>query len=262
MTVISFEAPARAGEPMARARGRGRTTPLYVVCSPRRGVGKTLVARLLAEFYMTEGQPVSLFDFADEGPRLADFLPGITELADIGDTSKEMAFFDRLMGEPGSDERVPVRIIDLSYREFGNFFVVARKIGFFEEARSRGMDPYILYLIDPEPNSADAYALLRREFPHTAMLPVRNQIVAEGIPYCSAFLNASSVPVVLELAVLGPAAKAMVDRTTFSFAKSWRKANSTGKRDDELRAWVRRSFLQFREIELWRICDEILAALE
>jgi hypothetical protein len=74
-----------------------KTTPLYVVCSPCRGVGKTLVSRLLAEFYVVNDRPVAAFDLADEGPQLTDYLPGITTVADIADTLGQMTFFDRLI---------------------------------------------------------------------------------------------------------------------------------------------------------------------
>ena len=42
----------------------GKTTPLYVVCSPRRCVGKTLISRLLVEFYVVKDRPVVAFDLA------------------------------------------------------------------------------------------------------------------------------------------------------------------------------------------------------
>jgi hypothetical protein len=65
-----------------------QTTPLYVVCSPCRRVGKTLVSRLLTEFYVVNDRPVAAFDLADEGPQLADYLPGITTIADINVSSE------------------------------------------------------------------------------------------------------------------------------------------------------------------------------
>ena len=58
-----------------RPAPRSSPTPLYIVCSPFRGVGKTLIARLLAEFHQIEDRPVAAFDLADEGPQLADYLP-------------------------------------------------------------------------------------------------------------------------------------------------------------------------------------------
>ena len=63
-----------------------KTTPLYVVCSPCRRVGKSLISRLLTEFYVVSDRPVAAFDLADEGPQLADFLPNITTVVDIADT--------------------------------------------------------------------------------------------------------------------------------------------------------------------------------
>src|ERR1700746_4034230 len=88
----------------------GKTTPLYVVCSPCRRVGKTLVSRLLAEFYVVNDRPVAAFDLADEGPQLADYLPGITTIADIGDTCGQMALFDRILAGNGA-----VTVIDLPH---------------------------------------------------------------------------------------------------------------------------------------------------
>jgi hypothetical protein len=132
-----------------------KTAPLYVVCSPFRGVGKTLVARLLAEFYVVNDRPVAAFDLADEGPQLADYLPDITTVADIGDTRGQMAFFDRLIADD-----VGARIIDLSHRAFKNFFTVVQEIRFFEEARRRSIEPLILFIIDSDPKSANTYAML------------------------------------------------------------------------------------------------------
>jgi hypothetical protein len=79
----------------------GKTTPLYVVCSPRRRGGKTLVSRLLTEFYVLGDRPVAAFDLCDEGPQLADYLPKFTTIADINDIRDQMPFFERLIAEDG-----------------------------------------------------------------------------------------------------------------------------------------------------------------
>jgi hypothetical protein len=68
-------------------------TPLYVVCSPRTRVGKTLVSRLLTEFYFVDDRHVAAFDLADEGPQLVDYLPEITTVVDIRDIRGQVAFF-------------------------------------------------------------------------------------------------------------------------------------------------------------------------
>jgi hypothetical protein len=242
------------------ARSAG-PAPIYIVCSPTRRVGKTLVARLLTEHHLADARPVAAFDLADEGPRLADFLPDHARLATIRDIRGQMRFFDGLI----EANQVP-KIIDVSHREFRNFFVVAEKIGLFEEARRRAIEPLILFLIDPDPMAAKSYAQLRRRFSGTSLLPVRNLTVAKGLPYGAAFPHASTLAVSLEIPVLGPAARAHIDREAFSFTDFARDAQprvglSTRPRE-ELESWLRRVRFQFREMELGLICEQILTALQ
>jgi hypothetical protein len=144
----SRDEPARVSAvERRRGQGRNKTAPLYVVCSPFRGVGKTLVSRRLAEFSDVNDRAAAAFDLADEGPQLAAYLPDITTVANVGDTSGQMAFFDRLIADD-----VGARIIDLSHRMFKNFFTVVQEIQFFEEARRRSIEPLILFIIDPDPS--------------------------------------------------------------------------------------------------------------
>jgi hypothetical protein len=119
-------------------------------------------------------------------------------------------------------------------------------------------------MIDPGPKSAKAYTILRRWFAEASLLPVRNQLVAKGIPYCSAFPNGSTVNVSLEIPLLGSALKPLVEQPSFSFADFWRTTpvSLPVRLDDELRAWIKRIFLQFREIELWLMCEDILSSLK
>jgi hypothetical protein len=259
MLTATRPAPAASASSPARDGAIQRTTALYIVCSPQRGVGKTLLARLLAEFYLIDGRPLAAFDLADEGPQLADYLPGSTTLADIGDAPGQMALFDSIIAD-----RRATKIIDLSHRTFRDFFTIADKIGFFEEARRQGIEPLILFMIDPNPKSAKAYTILRRWCAAASLLPVRNQLVAKGIPYCAAFPNESTVSVSLEIPLLGASLKPLVEQQSFSFARFWRTTpvSLPVKLDDELRAWIKRIFLQFREIELWLMCEDILSALK
>src|SRR6202163_1107641 len=145
MLSAPWQAPAETGSPRVRGHGTSRkTTPLYVICSPQRCVGETLLARLLTEVYLIDGRPVAAFDLADEGPQLSDYLPRCTTIASISDTPGQMAFFDRIIAEQQA-----TNILDVSYRTFKDFFVVVQKVGFFEEARRRSIEPVILFMIDP-----------------------------------------------------------------------------------------------------------------
>lgn len=251
------EAPAETDSARTRS-GASSPGPIYIVCSPHRRVGKTLVARLLTEYY-SAGRDVVAFDFADEGPQLADYLPQFTKVVDIGDVRGQMAFFDRLIVDSSS-----AKVIDLSHRAFRNFFTVAHKIEFFAELRRRSIEPFILFMVDPEPKSAQAYAMLRRWFTEASLLPVRNRAVAKGVPYSDVFANASTVAVSIEIPILSPSIKALVDQKAFSFSEFRRGAYVKMPRrlQDDMQAWMKSVFLQFREIELALISEQIFSSLQ
>ncbi len=225
----------------------GKTTPLYVVCSPCRRVGKTLVSRLLAEFYVVNDRPVAAFDLADEGPQLTDYLPDITTIADIADTRGQMAFFDRLIADD-----VGARIIDLSHRAFKNFFTVVQDIGLFEETRRRSIETLILFIIDPDPRSAKAYGMLRHQLSQASLLPVRNQIKAAATPHARPNANPTS----LDIPLLALPLQALIDRPSFSFSRprGASPADLPVLLKDELSRWVERVFFQFRTLELLLGC--------
>ena len=257
MSIAASERPAEAKPPVSHhdSLTRSKTTPLYVVCSPRRGVGKTLLSRLLIEFHDLDDRPVAAFDLAEEGPQLADFMPDRTTIADINDISGQMAFFDSLIPDSNA-----IKVIDLGHRIFRNFFIIVQKIGFFEEARRHGIEPLLLFMVDPDPKSAEAYSTLQRRFKNVPLLPVRNHAITKGMPYRDAFPNGGAVPVSPEIPVLGPSLKALVEQQSFSFAQFWRKAleRFPARLDNELRPWMERVFFQFRQIDICLTREDIL----
>jgi hypothetical protein len=239
---------------------RSAPAPIYVVCSPNRQVGKTMLARMLAEHHAADARPFAAFDLSDEAPGLADFLTDRVSIPNIREMRGQVKFFDSLI-EP---DNVP-KVIDVSHREFANFFTIVDKIGLFEEARRRRIEPVILFLVDRTQVAANAYDLLRRRFAGTSLLPVRNLTVAKGVPYGASFPHASRLVVSLEMAVLGPAAKSFVERERFSFLNLGKPAppypDMSARTHAELEAWFRRARFQFREMELSLIRQQIQSAL-
>lgn len=230
----------------------GKTTPLYVVCSPRRRGGKTLLSRLLTEFYVLGGRPVTAFDLCDEGPQLADYLPQFTTIADINDIRDQVAFFERLIAE---DEEA--KIIDLSHRIFQNFFTTVQKIGFFEEALRHSIAPLILCVIDMHPKSPEIYATIQRWFPEATVLRVRN--VAKGIATSAPDApEARTAPAVLEFPYLRLSLRTLIDGQDFLFSEFWRvkPTNLADALDQELLDWVTGVFSQFRDIEVSLGCND------
>src|SRR2546423_15582378 len=207
MTIGTCEAPTSIVPAGLRVSNGRRARPLYVVCSPVRGVGKTLVSRLLTEVHFIDEKQVAAFDLADEGPQMADFLPGCTAISEIGNILGQMQFFERLICDSDS-----TTIVDLSHRVFRDFFLVVHKIGFFEEARRRSVEPVILFIVDQDPKAAKAYAILRRWFSDVALIPLRNHKSATGMRFLEKFPLSSAVPLSVQIPVLSPALTAIVDQ--------------------------------------------------
>jgi hypothetical protein len=123
-----------------------RRTPVYIICSPRPLVGKTLVARLLCEFLALQRGRVTAFDLNLKEPSLLDYLPKLTETAEIDDTLGKMQLMDRLI----LNDNI-AKVIDLGYHAFDEFFKMADEIGFIKEAARRGIAPLVPLVADTHP---------------------------------------------------------------------------------------------------------------
>jgi hypothetical protein len=221
-----------------------RTTPVYIVCSPRPLVGKTLLARLLSEFLLLKNGEVSAFDVNLKEPSLLDYLPRITETAEIDDTVGKIALMDRVIADDGV-----AKVIDLGFHVFDEFFKMSEEIGFMKEAARRRVTPIILFLPDTDRVSARAYAMLRQQIPPAALVVVDNEYVLRGeLPAAMShgrMLRISALPVFL---------KTYIERLPFSFTEYLRsEADSSA----ELHQWVRQNYLSFRELELNLILQKL-----
>jgi len=223
----------------------GTPTPLYIVCSPFRCVGTTLVARLIAEFYALTERPVAAFDLADEGPQLSDFLPDLTTAADISCVRSQMAFFDRLI-----DDNSGAKIVDVNHRAFTRFCAVVHEIGLCAEARNRAFEPRVLFIPGPDPTSAksaEAHATLEQAFTSASLLPVRNQIEIGEREIAPALADTALAAV--HIPQLGFSLRAMIDRPAFSFAAFLRTPTAlSAALTDELQDWIADVFCQFRAL--------------
>jgi hypothetical protein len=121
---------------------------VLIVASPRPRVGKTLVARILADHLTLVGEPRRLFDTDAAERRLSTFFPDNTTVVDLERVPDQMKLFDSLAAQP------PVsQVIDLTHRSFAKFFKLVREIGYFAEAKAVGLEPVIFYIPDSEPDS-------------------------------------------------------------------------------------------------------------
>lgn len=218
-------------------------TPVYIICSPRPFVGKTLVARLLIEFLALQRGAVAAFDVNLKEPSLLDYLPALTETAEIDDTAGKVALMDRLIVNDGVG-----KVIDLGFHAFDEFFVMIDEIGFLKEAARRQVAPLILFVADTDRASLRGYEMLRTKFPPRALLTIDNEYVVRGeLPAICAQDR------VLPIAALPTFLKTYIDRLNFSFTGYLRAEKDSST---ELHQWIRDNYYSFRELELslagWR----------
>ncbi len=212
-------------------------TPVYIICSPRPLVGKTLAARLLSEFLLLKNGTVAAFDINLKEPSLLDYLPGITETAEIDDTFGKMALMDRLIINDGV-----AKVIDLGFHAFDEFFKMSEEIGFMKEAARRGVAPVILFVGDTDRTSARSYPMLQQQIPATALVTIDNEHVVRGeLP------PAFAMGRVVRIAALPSFLRTYIDRLKFSFTDYLRGETDSST---ELHQWIRRNYLSFRELEL------------
>jgi hypothetical protein len=226
--------------------------PLYIVASPRPRVGKTLIARLLIEFFRTGNQPLAAYDLDCREPALAGHFPHLVATVDITDTRGQMALFDRLIA--GASRTT---IIDLGYAPFDKFFGVMTEIGFVQEARRRLIEPIVLFVTDSTPATVRAYAELRHSLETTAFVPVHNESVSvmftkEDFPPTRPEYGVIRIP------RLSPIVRGVVDRPSFSFGAymTERPGGPT-----EIHSWISTIFAEFRELELRLLMGKLGASL-
>ena len=212
-------------------------TPVYIICSPRPLVGKTLIARLLSEFLLLKNGAVAAFDINLKEASLLEYLPDITETAEVDDTFGKMALMDRLIINDGV-----AKVIDLGFHAFDEFFKMSGEIGFMKEAARRGVSPIVLFVGDTDRVSARGYPVLQRQIPATALVTIENEFVVRGeLP--PAFTHGK----VLRIAALPVFLKTYIDRLSFSFTEYLRNEKDSST---ELHQWIRKNYFSFRELEL------------
>ena len=218
---------------------------ITIIASPRPRVGKTLSARLLADFHRQEGRAVATFDLNAGDKTLAHFLPEQTTIASIWDINGQIALFDSLLADENR-----TKVVDLGHESFESFFAVTHQIGFVEEARSRSIAVAILFTMTPDKTSVEAYRSLRARFSHATLAPVHNEMLGP-VQHRDKYPLARGNPLV-RIPVLAPGLRRYIEMPPFSFADS-QLADAVGipiSAHAEIQRWLRRIFLEFRELDL------------
>lgn len=230
-------APPHSGEANS---GFNVRSPVMIVCSPRPRVGRTLVARLLVDYFLTDDRPVVAFDASPNDPVLTDYLPGHSIPATIADTRGQMALFDRLIVNIGAP-----KVIDLGSEQFAQFFDIMEEIDFVNEARLRRIDTVILYVTEDHPRSVDAYRRILARFPKATVVPVHNEIFENSGATRQSHPARGAMPVYI--AQLPTLLFGVIYHPGFSIAEFLKRPSEF---PTMLHKWTSQPFIAFRDLEL------------
>jgi hypothetical protein len=225
--------------------------PLYIVASPRPRVGKTLLARLLMEYFLDNGRPLVGFDLNPREPMLAGRFPKLVWPVDIGDIRGQMELFDRLVADTAS-----TKVIDVGYGPFEHFFGVIGDIGFAQEARRRGMDTIVFFITDQAIATVRIYTKLQDRAP-AIFQPVHNEFASlmaasEDFPPTRPECGTIRMP------RLSQVVRGVVDRPSFSF--NTYMAHQPGG-PTEIHSWIADLYTQFRDLELRLLMGRLNSSL-
>jgi len=228
-----------------------------IVASPRPRVGKTLLARLLTGFHGAEGRDVVAFDLNAGKGTLAAFAPDRTSVSDVATTAGQMALFDRLIV---ADD--VAKVVDLGHASFEAFFDLAAQLDFAEEAHRRGVAPAILFIGTPDATSVEAYQRLRHRFAIATLTPVHNELLGAA-PYPSKYAASGSGAALVRIPVLAAALRKYVETPPFALSDDGIAAARHIPHDarDELQRWLRRVYLDFRDLDLRILMADLQSSL-
>jgi hypothetical protein len=227
---------------------------ITIVASPRPRVGKTLLARLLADFHLHNRRNLEVFDINGDDAALSQFMPRYSAPADIAGINGQMALFDRLVADDGS-----YKIVDLGHPAFKAFFDVAKQIDFAAEVRRRGLAVVVLFIATPDATSVDAYANLQRDFPKAGIVPVHNEILGVA-HHRDKFSGAGHGALPIHIATLAPGLRKVIDRRPFSFADA-PGPDIPLEMHMELQRWLRKIYVEFRQMELRVLLSDLTRSL-
>lgn len=243
----------KQGDEAHMDRRTDRRTPLFIVCSPLPHVGKTLLARLLADYFQADNRTFAAFDINPDDFALAQQLPDHTSIAHISDTKGQMALFDQLII---ADETS--KVVDVGYRCFEQFFTILQEIDFNSEAQRKSIAPVVMFIAEQDERSMQAYTALAERFPDLPLVPVLNTGAGTVARSRDSFRSKyATIP--LQIPFLPPALKTALQRSALPTpANDRRPAGSIA----DLQTWSRRVFLQFRELELRLLLEELMPTLQ
>jgi hypothetical protein len=169
---------------------------VYITASDQHRNGKTLLARLLADYLMLDGKDPFMIDTdAPDGP-LRSYFPGRTALADFATMQGQMKVFDTIIASPGRDY-----VVDLPARHLEGFFKAVGELHFFDEARRAGFRIIVFFIVDRSTASLKTARHVQEFAGIDLFVPVQNEFVGSSWPMAERGLIIPALPQALAFSV-------------------------------------------------------------
>lgn len=143
-----------------------------IVASLHGRTGKTLLARIIADYFVLAGTRPLMFDTNLTEQTLHAWFPYDTVVVDVTEVRDQMTLFDTLAARSPES-----RVVDVSHYVFRKFFKVMQESHFAAEARTRRVEPIIFYIADRNPDAYEEGRVLRDRFADCAFVLVENAFV-------------------------------------------------------------------------------------
>ncbi len=169
---------------------------IHIIASDANRNGKTLLARLVADYLLLDKRDPFLFDTdAPEGPLRHSF-PGRTTLADFETIPGQMKVFDTILASPGRDY-----VVDLPQRHLHPFFTAAVDLNFWEAAKAAGFRIFVFFIVDRASTSLRAAEEIAEAVPADLFIAVRNDHVGSSWPTKAPSLHLTALPRHISVAI-------------------------------------------------------------
>ena len=229
-----------------------------IVVSLHGRTGKTLLARVLAEYFILSGRRPLLFDTDAAECSLCACYPHEAIVVDLSRVPDQMTLFDTLaVASPEA------RVVDVSHQSFRKFFRVMLEIDFVAETRATRVEPILFYIADRNADSYEEALRLQHLFPDTRLVAVENALLGppgEWVRRSRPYEIFAAHALHMTMPVLDPTAEAVLDDPAFSLSDFMRRPATIGEampapeegpaRDPRgaLRAWLMRMFRDIHRI--------------
>jgi hypothetical protein len=220
-----------------------------IVSSLHGRTGKTLLARVLTDYFVLSGNRPLVFDTDATEQTLHASFPYDTIVADLSEVRDQMMLFDTLAGCS-----CEARVVDVSHYVFRKFFKVMADCNFVSEARARQVEPVIFYIADRNSDTYEEGRILRERFAECALVLVENAFVGavkDRTRRSAGYRAFESHELCMTLPLLEPAIADAIEEPNVSLSEIMSQPLS--RREDERPTSDGMTFEQRAEVRTWLV---------